>query len=82
MYKDFNLIVKIRSSIQFTKMALKIESCDYVHKTRGRFMFYSKMIVLVQSSFHTTWAILCEMELELEHELELEDIKRTKESCV
>ena len=40
------------------------------------------MIVLVQSSFHTTWAILCEMELELEHKLELEDIKRTKESCV
>ena len=45
------------------------------------------MIVLVQSSFHTTWASLFEMELEpnsldwngneLEHELELEDMKRT-----
>ena len=43
------------------------------------------MIVLVQSSFHTTWASLFEMELEpnlldwngikLEHELELEDMK-------
>ena len=45
------------------------------------------MMVLVQSSFHTTWAIPFEMELELnlldwnvnelehEHELELEDIK-------
>ena len=45
------------------------------------------MIVLVQSSFHTTWASLFEMELEpnsldwigneLEHELELEDMKLT-----
>ena len=45
------------------------------------------MIVLVQSSFHATWASLSEMELEpnsldwnwneLEHELELEDMKRT-----
>ena len=45
------------------------------------------MIVLVQSSFHTTWASLFEMELEpnsldwigneLEHELELEDMKHT-----
>ena len=45
------------------------------------------MIVLVQSSFHTTWGILFEMELELntldqngnelEHEIELEDMKRT-----
>ena len=45
------------------------------------------MIVLVQSSFHTTWASLFEMELEpnsldwngneLEHKLELEDMKRT-----
>ena len=45
------------------------------------------MIVLVQSSFHATWASLFEMELELnsldwngnelEHELELEDMKRT-----
>ena len=42
------------------------------------------MIVLVQSSFHTTWASLFEMELEpnwngneLEQELELEDMKRT-----
>ena len=45
------------------------------------------MMVLVQSSFHTTWASLFEMELELnsldwngnelEHELELEDMKRT-----
>ena len=44
-------------------------------------------MVLVQSSFHTTWAILFEMELEpksldwngnkLEHKLELEDMKRT-----
>ena len=44
-------------------------------------------MVLVQSSFHTTWASLFEMELEpnsldwnvneLEHELELEDMKRT-----
>ena len=93
MYKDFNLIFKIRSSIQFTKMALKIESCDYVHKTRGRFMFYSKMIVLVQSSFHTTWAsLIFEMELEpnsldwngnqLEHKLELEDMKHTLVSCL
>ena len=47
------------------------------------------MIVLVQSSFHTTWASLFEMELELnsldwngnelEHKLELEDMKRTIE---
>ena len=45
------------------------------------------MTVLVQSSFHTTWAGLFEMELEpnlldwnvneLESELELEDMKRT-----
>ena len=45
------------------------------------------MMVLVQSSFHTTWASLFEMELEpnlldwnvneLECELELEDMKRT-----
>ena len=45
------------------------------------------MIVLVQSSFNTTRASLLEMELEpnsldwngneLEHELELEDMKRT-----
>ena len=45
------------------------------------------MMVLVQSSFHTTWASLFEMELEpnlldwnvneLERELELEDMKRT-----
>ena len=45
------------------------------------------MIILVQSSFHTTWASLFEMELELnlvdwnvnelEHELELEDMKHT-----
>ena len=45
------------------------------------------MIVLVQSSFHTTWASLFEMELEpnlldwngneLELVLELEDMKRT-----
>ena len=47
------------------------------------------MIVLVQSSFHTIWASLFEMELEpnsldwngnkLEHKLELEDMKRTKD---
>ena len=42
------------------------------------------MIVLVQSSFHTTWASLFEMELETNsldlngYELELEDIKRTR----
>ena len=45
------------------------------------------MIVLVQSPFHTTWASLLEIDLEvnsldwngneLEHELELEDMKRT-----
>ena len=45
------------------------------------------MMVLVQSSFHTTWASLFEIELgpnildwnvnELECELELEDMKRT-----
>ena len=45
------------------------------------------MIVLVKSSFHTTWASLLEMELdpssldwngnELEHKLEQEDIKRS-----
>ena len=45
------------------------------------------MIVLVQSSFHTTWASLFEMEQELnsldwngnklEHELELDDMKNT-----
>ena len=45
------------------------------------------MMVLVQSSFHTTWASLFEMELEpnfldcnvneLERKLELEDMKRT-----
>ena len=44
-------------------------------------------MVLVQSSFHTTWASLFEMELEpnsldcngneLEHKLELEDMKCT-----
>ena len=44
-------------------------------------------MVLVQSSFHSTWASLFETELEpnsldwngneLEHELELEDMKRT-----
>ena len=47
------------------------------------------MMVLVQSSFHTTWASLFEMKLELnlldwnvnelERELELEDMKRTKD---
>ena len=47
------------------------------------------MIVLVQSSFHTNWASLFEMELEpnsldwngneLEHELELKDMKLTLE---
>ena len=46
-------------------------------------------MVLVQSSFHTAWASLFEMVLELnqldwnenelEHELELEDMKRTYE---
>jgi hypothetical protein len=45
------------------------------------------MMVLVQSSFHTAWASLFAMVLEpnsldwngneLEHELELEDMKRT-----
>ena len=44
------------------------------------------MMVLVQSSFHTTWASLFEMKLEPnlldwnvneERELELEDMKRT-----
>ena len=45
------------------------------------------MIVIVQTSFQTTWASPFEMELEpnsldwngneLEHELELEDMKRT-----
>ena len=45
------------------------------------------MMVLVQSSFHTTWTSLFEIELEpnlldwnvneLERELELEDMKRT-----
>ena len=45
------------------------------------------MMALVQSSFHTTWASLFEMELEpnsldwikneLEHKLELKDMKRT-----
>ena len=45
------------------------------------------MIVLVQSSLHTTWGSLFEMELkpnsldwninELEHEHKLEDMKRT-----
>ena len=41
------------------------------------------MMVLVQSSFHTTWASLYEMELEPNlldsnvNELELEDMKRT-----
>ena len=53
----------------------------------GVYQFYSRMIVLVQSSFHTTWASLFEMELEpnsldwngneLENELEQEDMKRT-----
>ena len=47
------------------------------------------MIVLVQSPFHTTWASLFEMVLEpnsldwngndLEHKLELENMKRTIE---
>ena len=46
------------------------------------------MMVLVQSSFHTTWASLFEMKLEptlldwnvneLERKLELEDMKRTQ----
>ena len=45
------------------------------------------MIILVQLPFHTTWASLLEKELEpnsldwnvneLEHELELEDMKHT-----
>ena len=45
------------------------------------------MMVLVQSSFHTTWASLFEIKIEpnlldwnvneLERELELEDMKRT-----
>ena len=39
------------------------------------YQFYSRIIALVQSSFHTTWASL--FEIELEHELELEDMKRT-----
>ena len=56
------------------------------------YQFYPRMIVLVQSSFHTTWASLFEMELEpnsldwngneLEHELELEDMKRTMVNVV
>ena len=47
------------------------------------------MMALVQSSFHTTWASLFEMELEpnllewnvneLECKVELEDMKRTQE---
>ena len=53
------------------------------------------MIVLVQSLFYTTWASLLEIDLEpnsldwngneLEHELELEDMKRTHvgtQSCI
>ena len=46
------------------------------------------MMVPVQSSFHTIWAILFKMELELEsldwngnkleHKVELEDMKNTK----
>ena len=50
------------------------------------------MIVLVQSSFHTTWASLFEMVQErnpqdwngneLEHKLELEDMKRTQNLLV
>jgi len=53
------------------------------------YQFNYGMIVLVQSSFHATWASLFEMELEpnsldwngneLENELELEDMKRTNE---
>ena len=49
--------------------------------------FYSRMMVLVQSSFHTTWTSLFEMNLELnlldwkvnelECELGLEDMKHT-----
>ena len=45
------------------------------------------MIILIQPSFHTTWASFFELEVELklvdwnvnelEHELELEDMKRT-----
>ena len=48
-------------------------------------------MILVQSSFHTTWASLFEMELEpnlidwnvneLERELELEDMKRIKDTA-
>ena len=51
------------------------------------YQFYSRMMVLDQPSFYTTWASLFEMELEpnsidwngneLEHELELRDMKRT-----
>ena len=50
------------------------------------YKFYPSMMVLVQSSFHTTWASLFEMELEqnsldwkwneLEHEVKLENMKR------
>ena len=50
------------------------------------------MIVLFQLQFHTTWASLLEMDLELisldwsgnelEHKLELEDMKRTKETSL
>ena len=51
------------------------------------YQFYSRTLVLVQSSFHTTWTSLFEMELEqnsldwngyeLENELEIEDMQRT-----
>ena len=50
---------------------------------------YSRVMVLVQLSFHTTWASLFEIELEpnsldwngseLGHQLELEEMKPTKE---
>ena len=54
-------------------------------------LFYYRTTVLAQSSFHTTWTSFFEMELEpnswdwngneLEHEQELEDMKRIS-ACV
>ena len=70
---------------------LKIDSWNHGPRTPREEIalvcqFYSRVTVLVQLSFGTTWASLFEMELEpnsldwngneLEHELELENMKR------
>ena len=65
---------------------LKIDSWNHGPRTPREEIalvcqFYSRVTVLVQSSFPTSWASLFEMKLDwngndLEHELELENMKR------